>query len=69
MDFMWNIFALREQKFIQLVLVTWYMAVMPIYGKFFKFKKTVSQMNLKLGRQQKGLESYKSYINNDPGLS
>ena len=52
------------------------MAAMPIYmEKPFKifFSRTVSPMTLKLGRQQKGLELYKSYINvclnDDPGLT
>ena len=42
------------------------MATMSIYGentlKVF-FSRTVSQMTLKLGKKQKRLELYKSYIN------
>ena len=48
------------------------MVGMPIYCKHplkIFFSRTVSQMILKLGRKQKGLESYKSYINDDPGLT
>ena len=44
---------------------------MPIYGKNslkIFFSRIVSQMALKLGRKQKGLDPYKSYINDDPGL-
>ena len=49
------------------------MAAMPIYGKTLKIKnflsRTINQMTLKLGTQQKGLEPYKSFINNDPRLT
>ena len=41
---------------------------MPINGKTplkIFFSRTSSQMTLKLGTQQKGLELYKSYINDD----
>ena len=47
-------------------------AGMPIYGKNpskIFFSRMVSQMTLKLGKKQKGLEPYKSYINDDPGLT
>ena len=48
------------------------MATMSIYGentlKVF-FSRTISQMTLKLGKKQKRLELYKSYINDDPGLT
>ena len=46
------------------------MATMPIHGKNslnIFFSRTRSQMT-KLGTQQKGLEPYKVYINDDPGL-
>ena len=45
---------------------------MVIYGKNtlkIFFSRTVSQMTLKLGRKQKGLEPCKNYINDDPGLA
>ena len=48
------------------------MASMPIYRKNVLkifFSRTVSQMTLKLGRKQKGLESYKNFVNDDPGLT
>ena len=48
------------------------MAVMPIYGKNplkIFFSRTISQMILKPGRKQKGLEPYKSYINDLTGLT
>ena len=47
------------------------MAAMPIYGKnpLEIFSRTISQMTLKLGRKQKGLEPYKSCINDDPVLT
>ena len=47
------------------------MATLPVYGKnpLKIFSRTVSQMTLKLGKKQKGLEPYKSYINDDPGLT
>ena len=48
------------------------MASMPIYGKnplkIFS-SRTTSQMTLKLGRKDKGLKPYTSYINDDPGLT
>ena len=47
------------------------MASIHIYGKNclkIFFSRTVSQMTLKLGRKQKGLESYKNFIN-DSGLT
>ena len=47
------------------------MAKMAIYGKnpLKIFSRTISQVTLKLGRQQKGHEPKKSYINYDPGLT
>ena len=47
------------------------MPAMPIYGKhpLKIFSRMVSQMTLKLGKKQKRLEPYKSYINDDPGLT
>ena len=48
------------------------MAGMSIYGKNplkIFFSRTVSQMILKLGKYQKRLEPYKSFINDDPGLT
>ena len=45
---------------------------MPVYGKNplkIFFSRTVSQMTLKLRKKQKGLEPYKNYINDDPGLT
>ena len=48
------------------------MASMPIYGKYplkIFYSRTVSQMTLKLGRKQKGLNPYKRYIDDDPGLT
>ena len=47
------------------------MATMPIYGKKalkIFFSRTISQMTLKLGTQQKGFEPYKVYINDDLDL-
>ena len=40
-------------------------AAMPISGKIplKSFFRTISQMTLKLGTQQKGLDPYKNYIN------
>ena len=48
------------------------MATMPIYGKNplkIFFSRMVNQMTLKLGKKQKGLEPYKSSVNDDPGLT
>ena len=48
------------------------MAVMPIYPKNHKkifFSRTVSQMTMKLDRQQKRLEPYKNHINDDPWVN
>ena len=48
------------------------MATMPIYGKNplkIFFSRTVSQMTLKLGRQQKGPEPCKNLKNDEPGLT
>ena len=48
------------------------MAGMPIYGKNplkIFFSRTVSQMTVKLGRKQKGLKPFNSYINDDPRLT
>ena len=46
-------------------------ATMPIYDKnpLKVFSRTTSQMTLKHGTQQNGLESYKVYINYDPRLA
>ena len=47
------------------------MASLPIYGKnpLEVFSINISQMSLKLGTQQKGLEPYKVYINDDSRLT
>ena len=47
------------------------MAAMPIYGKNLLkiFSRTISQMTLKLGTQQQGLEPYKVCVNDDPWLT
>ena len=48
------------------------MASMTIYGKNplkVVFSTIISQNTLKLDRKQEGLKPYKSYINDDPGLT
>ena len=45
---------------------------MPIYGKNalkIFFSTTISQMTLKLGTQERGLEPYNIYLNDFPGLT
>ena len=48
------------------------MAAMPIYGKNLLeafFSKTSRPMTFSLGIQHQGLEPYKLYSNDDPGLT
>ena len=48
------------------------MSGMPIYDKNIlkiSISRTLSQMTLKLGKEQKGLEPYRSYMNDDPWLT
>ena len=72
-NFLWRVTGMGEQKFVQMILVTWPRwppcpYIVKTLQKIFFFR-TTKQMTLKLGIQHWGLISYKVCSNDDPGLT